>query len=64
MGQETCRECGGSGYIECTKCEGSGEARGQMPIATIQGIRNDCPKCDGEGVITCPICKGKGYLIF
>ena len=64
MGQETCRKCGGKGYLPCPKCGGSGEAQGQMPIATIQGIRSECTKCNGEGVIECPRCKGEGYLIF
>ena len=64
MGQETCRKCKGRGYITCPKCEGSGETSNQMPIATIQGIRNKCTRCDGEGIIECPICEGEGYLIF
>lgn len=47
-----CRECGGSGEIDCIRCYGSGK----------HGVYEDrpCAYCKGTGRQKCPDCGGSG----
>ena len=62
--QEACKICGGSGQVGCTSCLGSGEARGQYPLARAQGIIRACEVCGGSGSVVCARCEGLGSLVF
>ncbi len=46
-----CRICGGTGWLDCTACAGTGRDR-RYP----QG----CPKCNGTGKVKCWSCGGTG----
>lgn len=43
---ETCDNCAGDGYYDCSSCNGSGE--------------QECRYCDGEGTEECYDCSGEG----
>ena len=49
----TCKECGGTGEIDCIQCYGSGR-HGNYPNP------EDCAHCGGSGKQTCPVCGGSG----
>jgi hypothetical protein len=44
-----CRQCGGTGEIECLHCYGSGK-----------GPNGKCNYCKGEKTMACPECGGSG----
>jgi hypothetical protein len=52
-----CETCGGSGKVECPRCEGVGEC---TPL-TEEEIEDGEPECDG-GQIQCPSCGGAGVF--
>jgi DnaJ-class molecular chaperone len=47
----TCPVCGGSGWIPCSACEGSGFING-----------TECPVCGGTGGHACQNCGGDGII--
>ena len=57
-----CYECNGKGYVECPKCNGSGEA---WPESMSHGVLRDldrwCDECNGSGTVKCDVCYGTGY---
>lgn len=57
-----CLNCGGSGYLECTYCHGTGRAT-QAQIGIDGGIwEDDCPNCGGSGRRPCSLCHGSGQM--
>lgn len=51
-----CNVCGGTGHLECRKCNPEGYVR------NIWGDLTLCPECDGDGQRECKHCKGTGKL--
>jgi len=45
-----CKNCGGTGKVECNCTGGKG----------IKAAQAGCPKCGGSGMQVCPSCKGSG----
>lgn len=60
QGSGKCTECNGSGFTECTACDGKGRK------ATSRGIAYDCKPCHGTGRVECPVvcssCAGSGVI--
>lgn len=44
---ETCKECGGTGEIDCDECNGEGAIECNMDY------EHDCEDCDGQGHVPC-----------
>ena len=58
----TSSDCGGSGQIQCSQCNGRGRTETATHII-ICGCNNgkvNCPKCKGGGKVHCSQCKGCG----
>lgn len=47
--EETCEDCGGDGYEECSYCDGCGR----------ESEEEECSYCGGEGSVTCGNCCGE-----
>lgn len=65
MSYETCDRCGGSGEIDCPKCNGLfASTPGKFLIVLSEdGVHyEDCAHCDGTGYISCPTCGGSGEV--
>ncbi len=58
--------CGGTGYLVCSTCYGSGKCPGcgGTGIVTCSDCRGTgiCQFCRGKGVKTCPTCNGNRYV--
>lgn len=61
----SCQRCDDAGWVECSRCEGSGyepPEEGLSLEAVIDDVARvvtgvpDCRRCDGEGQIPCPRC--------
>jgi DnaJ-class molecular chaperone len=50
--REQCYRCGGTGWVTCPACNGTGK--------TVEG--GICLRCGGVGRVLCDICRGKGYI--
>lgn len=61
-----CRNCYGSGEIECFRCNGDGECKkcdgqGFFECKRCEGD-GKCSRCDGRGYFHCKECRGKGKV--
>lgn len=61
-----CRNCEGTGKIECFRCDGDGECRkcdgqGLVECKRCEG-EGKCSRCDGRGYFRCKDCRGKGKV--
>jgi hypothetical protein len=63
-GLKTCSatECGGSGWVRCTQCNGRGrtETSTQIIICGCRDGKVPCSSCKGGGKVHCSTCKGCG----
>lgn len=53
-----CKECKGTGEIECPNCYGTGIDA----TSDSESARPQCHDCHGEGDIQCTECDGKGTV--
>jgi len=51
----SCEGCGDSGFVPCSRCEGSGKIQGEIYV-------DFCDICVGHGKVRCPVCGGKCYM--
>jgi len=62
-----CSNCGGSGYVTCSTCDGVGEIRNTSYIpllSEVSTLANDwekCPACNGSKEKKCSRCRGTGH---
>jgi hypothetical protein len=59
----TCSTCGGTGYMECKKCKGTGKVKGKTPDELVTGVDGSKYKKGGEVEMKCPYCKATGGKI-
>lgn len=61
-----CRNCEGTGKIECFRCAGDGECKKCEGQGTFECKRcngeGKCSRCDGRGYFRCKDCRGKGKV--
>jgi len=55
---ENCDGCDGSGVVECTECDDTGQTIDN------EGLIQTCDDCGGEGVVKCGVCDGEGRYYF
>lgn len=53
---QTCSVCGGTGYLVCATCMGSGV------VYDFYGSPYWCTPCGGSGRLVCATCGGRGYV--
>ena len=52
-----CKSCSGLGDKKCSKCSGTGMAKGKQDVKS-----GSCDACKGDGTVPCGDCEGKGIV--
>lgn len=57
-----CPRCQGTGFIECSECQGKGHLLREVPGKEGMVVADFCPSCTGKKKVPCPLCGGKCYM--